>query len=362
MSIKSRLSEERYMQLLESSLIFAGNNARMKAALNKPAPKIAVLGGSVSAGYSNSALYDLRDQYPSLAAQMPPLCGNCELLNLSTTGSGPAMGIILTQLRLTQYKPDIVLLEYGVNDEKTPQGFARFEGLVRMLLGLDSAPAVAVILIRSLQGYCCKSYMLPTAEHYSLPVVSINDALTELLDSAEAQWSDYSDDTLHANTDGHIFIADCVSRLFRRIKESTTDDPCAIPQEPLFSSEYGEIRFVLPENTGELPDDARFYEARKHFTRYGIDDADAPLFSAELVCGSLWAVYLHCNDEGFGAAEVIIDGKHCAELDGYSIFGWGNAFIKPVLELEKPSPHKIEIKKGSSSRKKPFYLLGVAWC
>ena len=82
------------------------------------------------------------------------------------------MGSILTEKYIRRTAPDIIFVEYAVNESKSPDGIAMFEGLIRKLLKLESDPAVVVINILNSELYSCDDFMRLVGLHYDLPVIS----------------------------------------------------------------------------------------------------------------------------------------------------------------------------------------------
>ena len=64
-----------------------------------------------------------------------------------------------------------------------------------------------------------QEYYIPLGEKYNLPMVSVKNGLTEVIDPnntktcAASQWF-FSGDTLHPNVSGHRYMADAIMNVF----------------------------------------------------------------------------------------------------------------------------------------------------
>ncbi len=169
-TIREKLGQDAYAGLCAASLTLAGNNARLHRAFSAGQVRIAFLGGSVTAGCLDNAY--VPEPFPlhgvqRLRSAMPGK--RFYLYDYSIAGTGSDYGLVCVRRELSLCRPQLVVVEYGINDAKTPESIGCFESLIRMLLQLPEKPAVCLLLVGMEDGYCCRAHMTRIAAHYGLP-------------------------------------------------------------------------------------------------------------------------------------------------------------------------------------------------
>lgn len=111
-------------------------------------------------------------------------------------------------------EPDLVFVEFSVNDEDDLLFMETYESLVRRLLTNDSVKAV--VLINNLfydTGMNAQGVHNAVGLHYKLPIVSVRDHIFPEIYKGEINLSDYTDDMLHPKDIGHKMISDLIINL-----------------------------------------------------------------------------------------------------------------------------------------------------
>lgn len=112
-----------------------------------------------------------------------------------------------------------------------------YESLVKTLLMQENEPAVVLLFNRTIDGYSAQEYMKSIGGHYSLPMISVVDAITPEIDEGRMKWEDFSVDEAHPGIDGHKLISEFIEYMYR-IAEDTSAEPYVIPEKSIFGTQY----------------------------------------------------------------------------------------------------------------------------
>ena len=118
------------------------------------------------------------------------------------------------------YRPDIVTVDFSVNDDANEFFEETYEGMLRRLLAAPSAPAVVVLnnVFYDI-GKNAQDYHNRIADHYGIPHVSIKDTVYPDVESGKIVRADITPDNLHPNDKGHRLVADEICKLLDTIKD-----------------------------------------------------------------------------------------------------------------------------------------------
>ena len=341
-------------------------NARLSAVLNSGKDlSLMFLGGSVTAGYVPNRM--VGDCYPKLVKDF---CENeygkdraVSFENFGTGSFSSELGIITAAKELGRVSPNIVFVEFAVNNGFDKYWADNYESLVRMILNSKNAPAVVIVNAYCNAGYTAEPYMKEIADYYSIPSVSVK-SMTEYMSANGAPWSEYSDDTVHPNENGHLMICECIKHIFRLAGKNGV--PAPVPQKCCYGNTFETLKFYDEKNLPIISAGA-FSEAQGGIVfdsgwRYSpkekaAEDGD---FEFRVDSDYLYIVYeIDCRQDERAKAEIIINGKTAETLDGYSIYGWNNPAVKYIPLPRRGSTVKIKIRKENMN--KSFRLFGFGY-
>lgn len=121
------------------------------------------------------------------------------------------------------YKPDVISVEYAVNDEDNDHYLETFEGVVRKLLSADNKPAVYTFYnVCYDSGKNAESRHSKVAEYYGLPAFCMKSTIYPLLVSGELNNRDITPDDLHPNDVGHEMVASVITYGLDKIRTSSS--------------------------------------------------------------------------------------------------------------------------------------------
>ena len=356
-------------EALRASLTSLGDTARLRDKMNKALAgekvTVAYLGGSITEGYSAGAkkCYAMLSYERFKSAFGKGDGSNVEYVNAGISGTPSVLGNIRLQRDILSHDPDIVFIEFAVNDAQDAQHKAAYESIVRDLLEKDVA--VVLLFSRMDNGYSAQAQMKDIGNHYSLPMISYADGVTYLLDNGKLQWKDFSDDYTHPNFRGHAMVADMIGYFFEQAWES---EPAVstYPEEPLNSMiqqgmqmfENGDIE---PESLGSWTKGSQasfFNDGWKH-----TEGSNEPLvfkFRGKYV--DLVYKLVKTGNYGDIKVKISIDGSDASEKTIKTVKddGWGNPIVAQLALKPAEHDYVIEISMAEGSEDKTAEILAIA--
>lgn len=380
------LSNSYYQKLMDSSLVSTGNNFRLKKAIEKlksgQKTYVACIGGSVTEGagpkvYTQGYAYQFKQM---LAEQYSPDGGS----NIVFTGAG--LGGTSSLLGLLRYEqdvleplghtPDILVIEFAVNDGGPAVNTRSFEALVRNALLADSETAVIAL-------YAAATYpntqgtMTQTSTYYRIPEVSISDAITEQINAGIVQKNHYYSDNVHPKKEGHTFMADCLMNLFAKVDSMELKESVPVPEETLRSKSLANLIRIYDDDENVKIQKGSFNKVdqncqsylktgKSNFTTnwhksYGTENES---FIMNVNCRALLLVYKEQGSwltEKFGKADVYVDGVKKMSLDGGKNGGWNNCVMQMIIDAAETEEHIVEIKMQDDFPKQGFTIVGLGY-
>ena len=356
--------------LLEKAILNAGNCARLqakiRAAQNGEDITIAYIGGSITEGPD----VEYAQRYVTLSSREfeSTYCngGKVTCINAGLSGTPSNLGVLRLQRDVLAYQPDIVFVEFAVNDAQDIQEKQCFESLVRTVLEQENDPAVVLIFNRTQDGYSCQSVMGLTGMFYGLPMISVNDAVTMLLEEGTITWQDFSNDTVHPNAYGHRLTADFIAYLFR-LADKGTWETYSVPTAMQFKAPYRNAVMITPEDTDtgdltitDLGGFSVFRGNRTGFThQWRAKGGDGLRFT--VTGNAVFLIYHRNKTDVMGAVDVYINGEKTLTINACDPDGWGDPWSQLLVKSKEIETFEIEIRPVEGSEDKIFDIFGIAY-
>lgn len=354
----------------EKGIVNSGNWHRIQSVMKRASEgspiTVGFLGGSITQGSLSSTPETC---YAALVAKWwKEQYGNVTYINAGIGGTPSQFGAARVQDDLLRYNPDMVFVEFSVNDENNDHYQETYEGLVRQIL----RSGVALMLIHNVRYdnmYSAEDVHLAVGKHYHLPCVSMKSTIYPEVVSGRIPNRQITPDDLHPNDEGHALVAACVTHFLEKIRtgESCTQD--ADLPAPLTANQYEcSIRYQNHNSTpvcnGFEPDST----PQEHITqmfRHGFTatkQGSSILFHVE---GTGIAVqYRKSVRKPAPVARVVIDDDPALSmlLDANFLEDWGDClYTETVLRHGANTVHKVEITivEAHENDAVPFYLVSV---
>ena len=278
------------------------------------------------------------------------------------------------------YRPDIVTVDFSVNDDANEFFEETYEGTLRRLLAAPSAPAVVVLNnVFYDTGKNAQDYHNRIADHYGIPHVSIKDTIFPDVESGKIVRADITPDNLHPNDKGHRLVADEICKLLDSINEENgekedtegkiieTNDLASLPA-PLTENAYEHSRLIQIQDNEAILDgflvDPIEKKGMLDIFKNGWTAAHTnDKISFEIECSCLAVQYRKSVQQPVPKAKAVIDGDeaHAVILDGNFTEDWGDClYLEPLLHHAEKKVHRIEITvTDAKDIVRPFYLVSL---
>lgn len=379
--------EPEVSEMIKRSLMQTGNNYRLKKAIEKARNGeeviIAYIGGSVTEGegakpnmycYAYQSYMYFQDTFANGG-------DNVKFVNAGMSGTPSTIGMIRYDRDVVEVagaEPDILFVEFSVNDGDDPTQGDCYESLVVDALKSEKQPAVVLLFAVFKSQWNLQSRLAPVGQHYDLPMISIKDAIVPELNSGAMTDADFFADVYHPNNNGHQIMAECINYMFDVVDRevaSTTD--ITIPDNPRIGNSFVGVQMIDSTTTdADIKISAGAFNG-KDSTIGGfqhtpgaktfpdnwmkISSATGDSFKMELTCKNLILLYKSSNSQSFGKAEVYVDGNKVATLNGYAAGGWNNPLLKILINDDTAAKHTVEIKMAADNEGKAFTIYGFGY-
>lgn len=355
----------------KKGIVNSGNPYRLKSVMARAAAgeqiRVGFIGGSITQG---SLASTPESCYAYLVYRWwAEKFSNVAYINAGIGGTTSQFGVARAGEDLLAYKPDVVFIEFSVNDSATALFQETYEGLVRVVL----ESGAAVVLIHNVcydTGFSAEDIHLEIGKHYDLPCVSMRSTIYQELLAGRIHNRDITPDDLHPNDAGHALVAKVVTHLLDQVYQSNTDSktPDCMPAPVTKNTYMHSIRYQnhnsSPALNGFLPDDA----PQEHITqmfRHGYTawkTGDSITFEIEST--GIAVQYRKSVRKPAPIASVIIDGdeENAVILDANFQEDWGDClYIDTILTHAELKQRKVEIRITQSHEEDavPFYLVSV---
>jgi sialidase-1 len=208
---------------------------------------VAYLGGSITAGAGATDIErtSWRAQITNWLRQQFPGSSVTEI-NAAVGGTGSAYGAMRLRRDVIAHKPDLVFVEFAINDWNEPERAVResIEGITRQLLIQPQPPEIVFLYTTRLNRNTRADWHEAMAEHYRLPSINVGPPLWKYIEQEEIKPESLWKDGVHPNDEGHKRFAQVILAFLEEQKRQKASPqfrnlPFPLEQEMLT---YGEIR------------------------------------------------------------------------------------------------------------------------
>lgn len=386
-----------YQKMIEKSLMQQGNNYRIKKAIEKARrgedTTLAFIGGSITQGAGavpiNSECYARKifEGFCDIAG-----CKTDENVNYIKAGVGGTP----SELGILRYKkdildegtPDLVVVEFAVNDEGDETKGEFYDSLVRKIYDGPGKPAVVLLFAVFVDDFNLQDRLSPVGLKYNLPMVSTKNSVTEqfYLKNGEGRIlskNQFFYDRYHPANIGHRIMAEGVINMMKLADKAPLDDELetlAGIEAPIGGDFQNIIRIDRAINEcGAVIDFGSFeakdtelqcvernmdltrtpqFEDNWMFLPSSIKSPDEfKPFTMDVECKSIVLVFKDSEANKVGKANVFVDGNKTYFADPREV-GWTHCNAAIVCRGNETKMHHLEIVMSEDAKDKEFTILG----
>lgn len=323
---------------------------------------IGVIGGSITEGYTSTSYNKC---YASLfhgwwKERFPQ--AKINFVNAGVAGTSSYFGVHRVQEDLLNQNPDVVIVEFSVNDGNDFFYKKSYDNLVRRIMKWESEPAVMLLFMTQESGYNAQENDSLIGFRYRLPMLSYGNAVMPEIEAGSFSWADISPDTVHPNDKGHAIVGEMLYRylndVYARLDEISTEIT-PFTERAITVERYQEGCFMTPLEI--TPVEYGSYSVRDVSWQYKNNwhtDTGEEAIIFEVEAQNIGLVYHKVANQGYGMADVYVDDVLVVTLDGEYEYG-GNSESVEIYTSDEIAKHTIRIEKHPGAESGKFTLIGL---
>ncbi len=387
MGEKALAEDDWYKEVLQNAQMRLGNNLRLKRVIQKAQAgetvTVAFIGGSIPEGagasqynqcYAYRVFQGFRERYGAGDGK------NVHSINAGVGGTPSTFGLMRYQRDIVDRVndedglPDLVIVEFAVNDYQEPTRHRCYESLVKTILAQENAPAVILLFSVFPGGYNEQAELRKIGDTYDLMMVSIKDGAYSHVGK---EWTKeaFFYDQYHPTSLGHGVMADCVLAAIEAAN-AQEDAPADIDLNtaPAYGTDYvglvtlyasQEHADIALERGGFNKDDLNSYRNQpvgrvcgENFHHDGFGGSEPLRFTATFK--NLLIAWRAVNDARYGTAEIRVDGKVVKTLAG-GPDKWGQSEVVLAYSAQESAEHTVEIAMKAGDEQKKFTVTCIGY-
>ena len=392
-----------YREMIGKSLIQVGNPDRLRKVLDKAAAgedvTLSFIGGSITQGAGaipiNENCY-ARVFYEDFVKRYMK-GGECTFVKAGVGGTPSELGMIRFErdvLRDGTKQPDLVVIEFAVNDEGDETQGVCYESLVRKALSLPWKPAVVLLFAVFSNDWNLQDRLSPVGRNYDLPMVSVLDAVSPQFPLMPSEGrviskNQYFYDVYHPSNLGHQIMANCLSNLMDEVAGQASGDfsgkEISLSEKgPVIGADFEKIELLDKKELDALKDkfdiaevvegsfdqkdeDLQAVEMDKdiemtpEFPHNWCHESGVEPFKMTITCKRLLLIFKDSAAASHGTAEAYVDGRKVMDADPH-VNGWTHCNAVILVNETESRKREVLIKMKDGSENKKFTILGFGVC
>lgn len=385
-----------YQKIIEKSLYFKGNNYRVKKAIEKARKgeqtTVAFIGGSITQGAGavpiNTGCYAYKTFEGFCALTGRGVQDNVQYIKAGVGGTPSEFGMLRYQREVVDEcegeGPDLVVVEFAVNDEGDETKGECFESLARKIYDGPGKPAVIFIFAVFANDWNLCERLAPVGKNYSIPIVNTLDSVVEQFklpvnSGRVISKSQYFYDMYHPTNYGHTIMADGIINLLKIMDKDSEDEEIVSLKDykTVYGCEFENVELLdkLVNNCGAVINCGNFTEEDKvlqyvernlnlhgtpeltgNWMHPSSDRSNTP-FSMDVKCSALLLIFKDSAENITGKADIFVDGTLVLSADPHEV-GWTHCNPVIILRAAENKVHHVEIKMAPGDEEKEFTILG----
>lgn len=358
----------------EAGILNRGNLTRLKGFMNRAAKgerlTVGFIGGSITQGFSAT---DPGKCYAArTVAWLRKIYPNTEFayVNAGIGATDSLFGAARVQEDLLRRLPDLVFVEFSVNDESMSHYRETYEGLVRQIYGSSSHPAM--VLLHSVyydSGRSAAYYHAQIGRHYDLPCISMQNSIYPAVVAGRLPAEKITADFLHPNDLGYELMASVITNFLEKVMHDKAEEqkesfPAALTENAYEHCDRMQYFNSTPEKDG-FEEDMTPQRVITDIFRNGWEASQKGSYLEFTFRGTGVSVQYRRVKDGpapIAAAVVDSDPGTVSVLDGSFDETWGDKMeLTTVAEHLPYGEHRvrIEITETHDNDKAGFYLVSV---
>ncbi len=382
-----------YREMIARSFLSGGNNYRLKQVLRRMRAgdevTIAFLGGSITQGagavptqkscYARRTFEELCRRYGADGGK------NLHYIKAGVGGTPSELGMIRYERDITRdgtVAPDLVVVEFAVNDASDETEGVCYESLIRKIWRQPNRPAVIMLFSVFADDWNLKDRLAPIGWRHEIPMVDLLEAVSPQFLGRPGEGRvitkrQYFYDVFHPSNLGHQVMADCLLYLFERLDRQQEMSEPVREFLPVYGDDFSGVRLLDRKDgyDGAQVEPGAFCDTDDDLQSVPLDDrpentpefpynwkkgAGTEPFRLTIECSRLILVFKDSASEAFGKARVWVDGRLERLIDPREA-GWTHCHAVILFSRRERARHTVEIRMDDGCEDKTFTILGFAY-
>ena len=284
-------------------------------------------------------------------------------VNAGISATDSYLGVHRVQKDVLDRKPDLVLVEFAVNDKKTAYHRQAYENLVRKILDSPTKPAVMLLFMSKLNGWSCQLQQAKIGSHYHLPMLSYANVMKDMIGKGIYTMEELSGDAIHPSALGSAVIGEILVRYLDSIQKKSLGQVSykKAPSTYVTSKKYGSAKLlsckdIKIQRMGTFERSSKSQIFPDNLTT-GSGNGDLTFTVTGKNIGILFAQQI--NGRG-GQFDVYVDGKKTATIDADNSGGRHNKpGSVPCYSSNTKKTHTVRIVRNQKSLGRALTIYGV---
>lgn len=358
-------------EMIKNSLINKGDISRItevfKKAKNGQDIKVAFLGGSITQGCNASKQEECYASRTYLWFRNTFNNVNVKYVNAGVGATGSIIGVHRAEKEILSEKPDILFIDFAVNDKNTIYDKIAYESLIRRVLSVKNPPALIELFMSNFDGSNVQEQQIEIGRKYNLPMISFRDTVHAEIEKGNLKWQDVATDEVHPNDYGHFIITELIIDFMKNIYNNLED--LQVKEIEVGDTVFGEkyISGIIKNNENlkvreirGFIEDSEGFQVFQNGWKFDSKKGDRASLSVEVEGKNLFLLYKKSIKETAGKIQVIVDDKEPIIIDTYFKNGWGDySATKLILEEENLDNHRIKIDVINEDKISQLSIMGI---
>lgn len=356
-------------EMCEDAIVHEGNMQRLAKVMEKASNgediTIAYLGGSITNG--SSASPQAQKCYAGLTQvwwQYTFQDCNINYVNAGVGATDSYIGVHRAAKDVLASKPDLVVVEYSVNDTNS-NNQETYESLLREILNSETQPAVVSLVI------CTENYFYK--DHYqvaiNLDIPCISYAKVALSNMSDGTWTwDQlgSTDGTHPKNGGHSVIAHLLTYYYNKVLNSINDTKYTeytVTDETITLSRYenADIFFSDEIEADSMEGFEKSVISNSNlFNKNGWATENGGSITFTVKASNAGLIFWKTTDGKSGKYDIYVNDEYTTTLDADFSGGWGNyADYVEIGKYGEESELKITIQPAEGYENSKLSILAL---
>ncbi len=385
------LNSEGYKTMITRSVMNYGNLSRIQKAMEDARAgkevTIAFIGGSITQGAGATPINTKCYAYLTYL-RFCEICGrkpdeNIKYVKAGIGGTPSELGLLRYDRDVTgngKVAPDIVIVEFAVNDPDDETKGICFESLVKKIMKGKNSPAVMLPFMVFADDFNLQDRLSPVGFRYNLPMVSLKNAVLPefyLLDKEKAliNKNEYFYDQFHPTNLGHVVAADCLAEIFKAADRYARKDVAVnLTGKPAIGDDFEDVVFFDKKDvlSGAEISVGSFDQTDKDLqnVEMNFDTVQTPEFPynwqhvsgkdefvLKLKCSKLFMIFKDSSSPEYGTAEVLDNDRISVTMNPRKV-GWTHCHAVLVFNEKESCEHVVKVRMQAGDEDKKFTVLG----